>query len=456
MRIDDISLLTGVVSAVRVVNKESFSAVEGFSIDSRTIKKGQVFVAVKGVHVNGHDFIAQAVNAGAGAVVAEYLPSEVSVPVFFVADSLKAMGDIAAYIRRVKKPFTFAITGSVGKTTTKEMLYFLLRNRFTVLKNEKTENNIYGVAKTLFSLQDEKVLIMELGTNAPGEIPLLANIVYPDVGVITFIKPVHLEKLKSLKGIYEEKSSLLRVNPDMKAVLNRDDTYLKKVDSCKEIYWYGMKGTKPLCAKMIESNMGTSVFLINGRHRLTLHTPMPNFIYNALAAMQAAMLMGVVIEDVIGRMNYFEDFPDSRMQEEKIGSLTVVNDSYNANPYAVEQALAAIKQFPLKKIVVLGDMFELGRKSAWYHEMLAKDVLKNNIDYCLLLGEGMKYLKDKLDSMHYGQAYHFASHDEIVDFIAGLTSYNTQEAKKYLLFLKGSRRMKLEKILELMRKNCTL
>jgi len=445
MRIDDLNTLTKILSPGKMFNLEKFKGSSGFSIDSRAIKDGEIFVAIKGTLVDGHDFITAAIKNGAGAIIAERSPDNLNIPVLLVKDSLEAAKKICGYIRKKADPFVFAITGSVGKTTTKEMLYFLLKEKYSVFKNHKTENNVFGVIKTFFALGDQEILVMELGTNAPGEINDLARIVMPDVGVITFVKPVHLEKLKSLKGIYEEKSALLRVNKKIKAVLNADDRYLNKIRFCKDAFWYGIKKKRGLWAKKIKSSREGSFFLVQNKYPLKLNTPFYNFIYNALGAIAAAGLKKITLDYAVKRLSVFNEFPDSRMEEIEFKNLLIVNDAYNANPYAISQALLAIKPYPYKKIIVLGDMFELGVKTKAYHEGLAKDILQNDFDYCCLVGGHMRALYNKLKRKGYKHAHHFASRQKIADFIKK-TSGTAEE--KFLIFLKGSRRMQLEKVIE--------
>jgi UDP-N-acetylmuramyl pentapeptide synthase len=219
-------------------NLYHFKPLAGFSLDSRSLKENDGYIALKGRYHDGHEFIDEAIRKGASLVIAQKdTACKFKVPFFIVDDTYRALATVAAYIRKKKNPYIYAIAGSVGKTTTKEMLSFLLEGNCKVLKSYKTENNILGISKTLFALGDEKIVVMELGTNAFGEMEALAKIVYPDVGIITFIKPVHLEGLKTMKGIFEEKTSLLKINPAIKAILNKDDPYLRRINFCKKTYW---------------------------------------------------------------------------------------------------------------------------------------------------------------------------------------------------------------------------
>ncbi|UCC94333.1 MAG: hypothetical protein JSW40_05845, partial [Candidatus Omnitrophota bacterium] len=300
MRIDDFTILKRIVRPTKMYNLYHFRSITGFTLDSRTLKKGQAFVALKGTNYDGHDFIRHAVRRGASAIVAQHdIADRPKVPFFLVEDSYQALGEIASYIRRKKKPFIYGITGSVGKTTTKEMLHFLLKDNYSILKNHKTDNNILGVAKTIFALGDEKIMILELGTNQLGEICTLAKIARPDVGIITSIKPVHLEGLKDLRGVFKEKTCLLKVNPRIKAVLNRGDSYLKKIRSGKKILWFGKDKQCDLYGRLIRRDLKNVTFLIQDKFELIFPRQFEWFIDNALAALLGASLYGLSIESLV-------------------------------------------------------------------------------------------------------------------------------------------------------------
>ena len=284
--ISDFRLLKNLLKPKEIRNIYHFKPIKGFSIDSRSIKKNQAYIAIKGKHHDGHKFIKRAVAKGATFVIGQkYVPTKPCVPFYIVDNTYDALAAIAAYIRKEKKPLVYGITGSIGKTTTKEMLSFLLEPYFKVLKNKKTENNLLGVGKTILSLQEERVVVLELGTNSQGEIKTLSQVSKPDIGIITFIKPVHLEGLKSLEGILKEKASLLGVNPQIKAVLNSDDPYLAKVKVPNKIYWFSKNKRSDLYGRLIKREDGDSIFLIQNKYRLTLPLHYEEFITNSLAAM---------------------------------------------------------------------------------------------------------------------------------------------------------------------------
>lgn len=441
MAISDPIFLRNLIRPCRVFNFYFFKPIKGFSFDSRTIKKGEAFIAIQGKYKDGHSYINEAVTNGAVLVISQKdILDKPRVPFFLVDDTYAAMKCIAAYLCREKNPFVFAITGSVGKTTTKEMLSFLLSGYTTVLKNIKTENNFLGICKTVFTLQQEKALVVELGTNAPGEIKDLAEIVRPDVGIITFVKPVHLEGLKSLRGVFEEKTSLLKANPRMIAVVNGDDLYLKKIDWHKKLFRFGLHKNNDFFARRMRTDWHTSTYCVNDQFQFVLSTPFQGFIYNALAALAGASQYGIQLDSLIRRMNCFKEFPSMRMEVEKIKGLTFLNDAYNANPYSLHEALKTVRKYPFSKIAVIGDMLELGKESISYHQRLASHILKGKFEYVLTMGDLSFYLCQRLKQLKYKNAFHFSSHKDIAHFIA------TKVKDDSLVFLKGSRRMELEKV----------
>ncbi len=452
MIFSDFKLLEKILKPEEIYNLYHFKPLKGFSLDSRSITKDEAFVAIKGKHHDGHCFIKRAIARGASLIVAEkYIATKPKVPFFVVENSYQALKSIATYIRKKKNPFVFGITGSLGKTTTKEMLSFLISPRFKVLKNKGTENNILGLAKTCFSLRDEEMMILELGTSVKGEIESLAEIAIPDVGIITFVKPVHLEGLGSLRGVFKEKASLLKANPRMKAVLNRDDFYLSKIRGSNKIYWFGKDENNHLFARLIGRCRGDSTFLIQDKYELRLPSYCEGFISNVLAAMLGAKIVGFGLKELVERIRGYSNFLPLRMQTEKHKGFSILNDAYNANPYSFQMAFQGLKECPLKKIAVIGDMLELGKKSRYYHELLAGQIKKGKFDCCLTLGQHTQYLERKLKSLGYKKAFHFSSHKAIAQFINKRIGKSRESKKRYLIFLKGSRKMELEKVIKYLR-----
>ena len=444
MKITDSKEIKQLLKPLKASNLCNFKSIKGFSIDSRTIKEGETYIALKGQHHDGHKFIGSAIKKGASCIISERRVKNVNIPVFLVKDSFKALEKIVQFVRREKNPFVYAITGSVGKTITKEMLYYLLKKDFKVKCNEKTENNILGVAKTILSLKNEEVLVLELGTNAPGEIKTLGQMSLPDVSIITFIKPVHLEGLKSIKGVAKEKTSLLKTNKKMKAVINGDDPYLRQVKKSKRVFRFGRDKKNDLYAQVTAWGSKKTIFKVQNKFSLIINSPFEGFIYNALAAISAALVLKIPLSKTIQRLNSFKDFPVSRMSIKTYGKYTVLNDAYNANPYSMEQALKLASRYKMSKIAVVGDMLELGKKTVFYHKQLAYLVKAAGFDYVFTLGRYSRHTSLRLKQIGFNNVKHYpGNHGNIVKSIKKISA---KSSKRWLIFLKGSRKMELETI----------
>jgi len=291
-------------------------------------------------------------------------------------------------------------------------------------------------------------MILELGTNARGEIEQLAKICRPNVGIITFIKPVHLQGLGSLKGVLKEKTSLLKGNRRIKAILNKDDPYLAKIKSRVATYWFGEDKTSNLFATLVERNDKEAIFLVQGKYKLILPRHQQRFISNALAAILGAHLLGINLKKLVRKMNRFKGFLSMRMEMKRIKGFLVLNDAYNANPYSFSQALNVLKEYPLRKVAIVGDMLELGPKAIYYHKQLAKQIMSSDIDYCFSYGKYSACIDDTLRKLGHKNSFCVDSCQKIAQTINKKIGRTPELKKRYLIFLKGSRKMELEKVIK--------
>lgn len=355
-------------------------------IDSHNINKGDVFVAIKGERFDGHDFIAQAVKNGASAVIISNggrnreVHSQEGPAIIVVKDTLKALQDIAAYHRSKFNIPVIGVTGSVGKTTTKDMIASILSQEFNTLKNEENLNNEIGVPLTLLRLKkSHKAAVIEMGMQALGEIDILAKIAKPTIAVITNIGEAHLKYLKTTKNIARAKSEIFNyMSKTGYAVINQDDEYFEHLAAKAKvngpgILTFGILEKSDITPKELEG--------------INLPTPGQHNIYNALAAIAAARILKIGKKSI---KKGLEIFTPSGKRMEVINcknGIKVINDTYNANPQSMAASIEVLSDIPGRKIAVLGDMLELGPRSKTYHKKIAMLAKKLGIDIVLLFGD---------------------------------------------------------------------
>ncbi len=430
--------------------------------DSNKVKDGSVFVALKGERHDGHRFVGAAVRGGARCVIIHR-----SMPVsafgqataIRVRDTLRALGDLAHYRREKFAPKVLAITGSNGKTTTKEMAASILEEawldgeplRGRVLKTAGNLNNLVGLPLTLLRLRRrDRMAVVELGTNHPGEIQRLAEIADPDMGMITSVGAAHLEGLNSLAGVAREKGALYRnIRAGGVVAVNLDDPRVKRLGARfrgRKIT-YG-KGGRVRARSWRARGAGGQEFILQAgreRCRVRLNYLGRHNITNALGA--AALTLGAGADLAAVRRGLARVRPFSmRMQIEAWRGVGIINDTYNANPASMSAALDTLAEIKCRgrKIAVLGDMFELGRHSAREHRALGKRAADAAIDSLYLLGpQSAEVCKGALRAgMRAEQIIIGRDHADIAERLR-------ERVKRgdWLLF-KGSRGMKMEKILE--------
>ncbi len=416
-----------------------------YSTDSRTIEAGDWFVALKGERFDGHRFVSDVVARGAkGLVVSDRasvpstLPTNVEVQI--VDDTLKAYGDFAAAHRKQFSIPVIAITGSSGKTTIKELLGALLATRFQVLKNEGTENNLIGVPKTLLRLNSHhQVVVAEMGTNQPGEIARLSQIVSPDMAILTQIGLSHLERLKSREGVKAEKLALL---PHLKKggvlFLNAEDAILVTVQSpdheCVRVY----------APQNIRYDTSGMKFNLDGREFETKLLGRHNAL-NCAMAIAVAKRMGVDDKQIAQGLAAFEP-AYGRMNVKNLGDIVVIDDSYNANPQSFAAAMEVLAGMPKRgrKIVICGDMLELGDGSESLHRAAAHTVIAAQPDLVIAAGKNMAFLAQEAVQNSFDPARMVLVKDNQE---AGRVA-REQIHSGDLVLVKGSRGMAMEKVLD--------
>jgi UDP-N-acetylmuramoyl-tripeptide--D-alanyl-D-alanine ligase len=425
---------------------------QGYSIDSRTVRAGQLFFAVKGERLDGHDFVEQALKNGAIAAVVRKdqlnrYPRETRLLV--VEDTLVALQTLATAVRKLWGKTLIAVTGSAGKTTTKEAIAHVLSTRFRVLKSEGNFNNHFGLPLMLLKLESEyDVAVIEMGMSHAGEIGALAKIAQPEIGVVTNVAPVHLEFFDSLAGIARAKYELVESLPaNGVAVLNGDDEYVSQFGRGfkGKVVMYGTRATADVRAEKIQSK-GTEgaefdVVIRGVREHVTLPLVGEHNVLNGLAAVAVGLERGLKPAEAVGALATLAP-GDKRGQVLQVGNITVINDCYNSNPKAMEAMVDALAAMAAKRrIVVAGEMLELGPAGEEMHRQAGRHMAEKKID-ALLGVRGLAQAMVEGARKAGTRAEFVASPEEAGEWLA-------REARDGdVVLLKASRGVKLEKALE--------
>lgn len=370
----------------------------GVSIDSRSVAADELFWGIKGDRFDGNDFRDDAFSKGVTGFVTDngYVPDgkRDDLTLIKVPSSLKALQELAAYNRKKHTVPLVAVTGSNGKTTTKEIIASILKQRFEVLKNEGNLNNQIGVPLTLLKLHgDHEVAVVELGMNRPGEIRDLTKIACPDIGVITCIGEAHLEGLGSLENIKRAKGELIEVMEEEKTiVLNADDPALMELKEFVkgELITFGINESADVRASDIEVEWGkgTLFILSGGDESLPVLLPLygEHQLYNALAAAAVAMSLGFKLQEIREGLEAYEAYY-GRMEILTEAGVHLINDSYNANPSSLRFAIKTMADLANgRKVAVLGDMFELGERAEELHVEAGRFIASIGVDIIVTVG----------------------------------------------------------------------
>jgi UDP-N-acetylmuramoyl-tripeptide--D-alanyl-D-alanine ligase len=425
---------------------------QGYSIDSRTVQPGELFFAVKGERLDGHDYVHQALERGAVSAVVrkdQLARFPVKTCLLAVDDTLVALQTLATAVRRLWGKPVVGVTGSAGKTTTKDAIAQVLASRYRVLKSEGNFNNHFGLPLMLLKLQpDQEIAVIEMGMSHAGEISALARIAQPEIGVVTVVAPVHLEYFDSVASIARAKYELIEsLPPTGTAVLNADDEYVSQFgrDFKGKVVLYGARRSADVRAEHIEPHGadGSSFDIaIEGlRERATLPLIGAHNIHNALAAAAVGLDRGIGLSQVIEALATLTP-ADKRGQVVQVGNVKVINDCYNSNPKALEAMVDALAAMPAKRrIVVAGEMLELGPAADQMHCSSGKHVADRKID--VLVGvRGLAQSMVDAAKASGTRAEFFATPEEAGDWLA----HQTRDGD--VVLLKASRGVKLEKALE--------
>jgi UDP-N-acetylmuramoyl-tripeptide--D-alanyl-D-alanine ligase len=427
------------------------SLASGYSIDSRTISQGQLFFAVKGEQHDGHDFVSSALKAGAVAAVVsraslEKFPEQKNLMV--VEDTLLALQTLGAAVRRLWNKPLIAVTGSAGKTTTKEAIAAVLGSRKRVLKSAGNLNNHFGLPLQLLRLEPQyDIAVVELGMNHAGEIAALARIAKPDCGVVTCVAPVHLEFFENIAAIARAKFELIEsVHAGGTAVLNADDEYVSQFgrDFHGKVITYGIKHAADVSARDIKpaADGGSDFQLVVDGVPTPAHLPLlgRHNVMNALAAVATGLQFGITPTDAAAALGQLRP-ADKRGEMLQLSGATLINDCYNSNPLALKSMVDVLAGMPAKRrIVVAGEMLELGPAAADLHRECGR-YMAGKVDIVIAVRGLAAGIAEAAGAMGVRSSFVPAS-EEAGEVLA------TELRPGDVVLLKASRGVRLEKALE--------
>lgn len=431
--------------------------VEGFSRDSREIKEGDIYIGIKGENFDGNSYYMQAIENGAiGCIIEEHYESNIDLEkvqnknIIIVKDTIKAIQEIATYRRNQFNIPTVAVTGSVGKTSTKDIIASTLAQKYNVLRTEGNKNNHIGLPLTILKLKDQEAMVVEMGMNHLGEIRTLTNIAKPNICVITNIGTSHIGNLGSRENILKAKLEILDgLQEGGTVIINNDNDLLHKwAEENKDKYniiTCGIENKSEYMAYNIKESEENVEYSIDLKH-ITYNVKVPisgkPFVYNSLVAMAVGETCNVDIENIINGIAKFE-LTKKRMEITKKNEITIINDSYNASYDSMKAVLEYLKTVKAKrKIAVLGDMLELGEFSKELHQKVGEEVAKNNIDILITVGEMANNIADKAKENGVKNTVSFLDNEKAVNYIKEILK------PEDIILFKASNSMKFGEMVE--------
>lgn len=422
----------------KLIKGEENAEIKEFCKDTRIIKKGDTYIGIKGENFDGNTLWQKAFEAGADTVIVqgidfskEKLEQYQNKNIIEVKNTIQALADIATYKRTsCKKDFqVVGVTGSVGKTSTKDIIANVVAQKYSTLKTQGNNNNNIGLPFTIFKLENQEAAVIEMGMNHFGEISKLTKIAKPTISVITNIGTSHIGNLGSRENILKAKLEILEGMDKKILVINNDNDllhkyYLENVENKDiEIHTYGIENDSDVMAENIILNENDSEFICNIKgEKFKIKVPVGgiHFVYNAICAVTVGTLLGLNQEQIKNGIETFE-LTKKRMDITELkNGVTIINDSYNASFESMQASLKYLNGLNSKrKIAVLGDMFELGEFSEELHEKVGKEVVKNKIDILICCGKNAKYIVENAEKegMKKQNIYYFETREQVEELV---------------------------------------
>lgn len=389
---------------VKVYNIQE-KTINNIKIDSRNINENDLFIAIKGKNIDGHNYVLDAINRGASLIiVSEDISIKANTMIIKVHDTIEILGVLAnRMINKIKVP-VIAVTGSNGKTTTKELIANLLATKYKVLKNKGNLNNHIGLPLTILEYQDEDIIVLEMGMNHKGEIEKLTKICHPNIGVITNIGTAHIGNLGSKKNIYKAKLEILKGMKNGFLVINNNDKYLRKAKTNNnQILRCGTNKNDNIKLLSINYSLTKTDFKIDYLNKIydfTINVPGKYIVNDVLLAIQVGVLLNIDINDMKSIINDYKT-SNNRINVIENNNYKIINDCYNSSYESLDNILSILQNIDDEKILIIGDILELGK----YNKKILKRVTKqiNKVRNCqvLLMGTNMKKLSKKIKNSIY-------------------------------------------------------
>lgn len=389
---------------VKVYNIQE-KTINNIKIDSRNINENDLFIAIKGKNIDGHNYVLDAINRGASLIiVSEDISIKANTMIIKVNDTIEILGVLAnSMINKIKVP-VIAVTGSNGKTTTKELIANLLATKYKVLKNKGNLNNHIGLPLTILEYQDEDIIVLEMGMNHKGEIEKLTKICHPNIGVITNIGTAHIGNLGSKKNIYKAKLEILKGMKNGFLVINNNDKYLRKAKTNNnQILRCGTNKNDNIKLLSINYSLTKTDFKIDYLNKIydfTINVPGKYIVNDVLLAIQVGVLLNIDINDMKSIINDYKT-SNNRINVIENNNYKIINDCYNSSYESLDNILSILQNIDDEKILIIGDILELGK----YNKKILKRVTKqiNKVRNCqvLLMGTNMKKLSKKIQNSIY-------------------------------------------------------
>lgn len=415
------------------------------STDTRNIKKGDLFIAIIGENFDGHNFIDVAFEKGAIACLSQK-PISSNKLIINVENTKEALKDLAIYYRNLFNIPIVALTGSSGKTTTKDMLAYCLSTKYKTVKTQGNFNNDIGLPLTIFNIEeDTQMVVLEMGMNHFGEIRELSRIAKPDIAIITNIGLSHIENLGNREGILRAKYEIFEyLKPNGIKILNGDDNMLATLKENENCYFYSInKNLDAYCTNILENSIDSifaTINYFNKSFNVELKIPGKHIMSNALAVTLVCNILGLTEDEIKKGLEQFKPKSKMRMDIIKIEEYTIINDVYNANPNSMKATLDVLSNANGRKVAILGDMFELGKYTKEMHYNIGKYAAEKNIEELIFIGDfsyymlkGAKDIKNSKSNLNY-----FKTQNDFIKNMSNLLK------KGDVILVKASRGMKLE------------